>query len=113
MTRYTSLVAIDERPARPLEAGHETIEIPRNLPEGWSWEHVFGSDQPPLRMRELSPGLMHKINALGTPVWQAVGLPQTATPAQLRALIGIALIGSGLLLLLALRRGRRAGAAGV
>ena len=112
VTRYTSLVAIDERPARPLEAGLETLEIPRNLPEGWSWEHVFGSDQPPLKLRGLSPGLMHKINALAAPAGQPVDLPQTATPAQLQALAGAALVGLGLLLLFTLRRGRRAGAAG-
>ncbi len=107
VTRYTSLVAIDTRPGRPPEAGLETLEIPRNLPEGWSWEHVFGTEQPPFRMRELSPGLMRKINAVGQMDGQAIGLPQTATPAQLQALIGAALLGLGLLLMLALRRGRR------
>jgi Ca-activated chloride channel family protein len=112
VTRYTSLVAIDPRPARPPEADLEVREIPRNLPEGWSWEHVFGTDQPPLELRKLSPSLMHKINAVGAPASQAIGLPQTATPAQLQALTGLALLGLGLLLLLALRRGRRAGAAG-
>ena len=119
VTRYTSLVAIDTRPGRPPEAGLETLEIPRNLPEGWSWEHVFGTEQPPFRMRELSPGLMRKINAVGAPTGQgagqsgarAIGLPQTATPAQLQALIGATLLGLGLglglILMLALRRGRR------
>ena len=116
VTRYTSLVAIDPRPARPPEAGSVVREIPRNLPAGWSWEHVFGTDQPPLEMRRLAPGLMRKINAVGQsggqPAGQAIGLPQTATPAQLQALIGLGLVGLGLLLLLALRRGRRAGRAG-
>jgi len=112
VTRYTSLVAIDPRPARPPEAGLEVREIPRNLPEGWSWEHVFGTEQPPLELRKLSPDLMHKINAMGQPRSQAIGLPQTATPAQLQALIGLGLVGLGLVLLFVLRRGRRAGAAG-
>ncbi len=111
VTRYTSLVAIDTRPGRPPETGLETLEIPRNLPAGWSWEHVFGTEQPPFRMRELSPDLMRKINAVGQVdgqgAGQAIGLPQTATPAQLQALIGAALLGLGLLLMLALRRGRR------
>ncbi len=107
VTRYTSLVAIDTRPGRPPETGLETLEIPRNLPEGWSWEHVFGTEQPPFRMRTLSPGLMRKINAVGQENGQAIGLPQTATPAQLQALIGAGLLGLGLLLMLALRRGRR------
>ncbi len=116
VTRYTSLVAIDPRPARPPEAGLEVREIPRNLPEGWSWEHVFGTDQPPLEMRALSPGLMHKINAVAAPAGQpgarAIGLPQTATPAEIQALAGVTLLGLGLFLLFILRRGRRAGAAG-
>jgi Ca-activated chloride channel family protein len=111
VTRYTSLVAIDERPARPPESGLEVREIPRNLPAGWSWQHVFGTEQPPLKLRQLAPGLMRKINAVGQPGGQAIGLPQTATPAQLQALIGLGLLGLGLVLLLALRRGRRAGAA--
>ncbi len=117
VTRYTSLVAIDPRPARPLETELEVREIPRNLPAGWSWEHVFGTEQPPLKMRQLSPGLMRKINAVGAPAGQsgaqAIGLPQTATPAELQALIGLGLVALGLVLLLALRRGRRAAAAGV
>ena len=115
VTRYTSLVAIDERPARPPEAGLEVREIPRNLPAGWSWEHVFGTEQPPLEMRNLAPGLMRKINAVGQPggpAGQAIGLPQTATSAELQALAGAALVALGLLLLLILRRGRRAAAAG-
>jgi Ca-activated chloride channel family protein len=112
VTRYTSLVAIDERPARPTEAGLETLEIPRNLPAGWSWQHVFGTEQPPLEMRTISPGLMQKINAVGAPGGQAIGLPQTATPAQLQALAGLGLVALGLVLLLAWRRGRRAGTAG-
>ena len=115
VTRYTSLVAIDERPARPPEAGLEVREIPRNLPAGWSWEHVFGTEQPPLEMRNLAPGLMRKINAVGQPggpAGQAIGLPQTATSAELQALAGAALVALGLLLLLILRRGRRAGVAG-
>ncbi len=120
VTRYTSLVAIDPRPARPPESELEVREIPRNLPAGWSWEHVFGTEQPPLEMRALSPGLMRKINAVGQLGGQAagqvgaqaIGLPQTATPAELQALVGLGLVALGLVLLLALRRGRRAAAAG-
>ena len=66
-------------------------------------------------MRSLSPGLMRKINAVGAPADQAIGLPQTATPAQIQALAGLAMLALGLALLLYLRRGRRGrrvGAAG-
>ena len=110
VTRYTSLVAIDPRPARPPGSGLEVREIPRDLPAGWSWEQVFGTEQPPLEMRTLSPGLMRKINAVGQPGSRAIGLPQTATPAQLQALVGLGLVALGLVLLLLQRRRRRAGA---
>ncbi len=58
---------------------------------------------------------MRKINAVGQPggpAGQAIGLPQTATAAELQALVGLGLVALGLVLLLALRRGRRAAAAG-
>ncbi|HIP79305.1 MAG TPA: marine proteobacterial sortase target protein [Kiloniellaceae bacterium] len=43
VTRYTSLVAIDEERVRPEDETLQSEEIARNLPEGWSAEHVFGS----------------------------------------------------------------------
>jgi Ca-activated chloride channel family protein len=110
VSRYSSLVAVDEEAVRPPEARLEAREIERNLPAGWSWEHVFGPDQARMRTRSLSPALMHKIK--GQPGGQPLGLPQTATPAGLQALVGLGLVSLGLLLLLWFRRTRRAGAAG-
>ena len=43
VTQYTSLVAIDERPGRPADAPLDSGEIARNLPQGWDYEHVFGT----------------------------------------------------------------------
>ncbi len=116
MTRYTSLVAVDDQPARPPETPLESREIERNLPAGWDYAHVFGADKPEMKMRTLTPGLMRKIKAVGQPgaqpVGQPVGLPQGATAAGLQTLVGLALVSLGLVLLLWIRRGRRAGAAG-
>ena len=66
-------------------------------------------------MRTLTPGLMRKIKAVGQPGvqpgGQPVDLPQTATAAELQTLVGLGLVSLGLVLLLWIRRGRRAGAA--
>lgn len=60
---YTSLVAVDRTPVRPAEEALHSKAVPTNLPKGWSQAHVFG------------------------------GLPQTATPALLHTLLGLALLG--------------------
>ena len=59
VSRYTSLVAVDKTPARPVEADLAQKPLPTNLPHGWSASHVFGN------------------------------LPQTATPAPLQLLLGL------------------------
>ena len=45
VTKYTSLVAIDRSPARPAHADLKTAALPVNLPEGWSYEAVFGPQE--------------------------------------------------------------------
>jgi Ca-activated chloride channel family protein len=112
VTRYTSLVAIDDQPARPDNQKLSHHEIPRELPEGWSHEKVFGSTSPvpaPDPAATPAPGLNPK-KAAAMPLRQlpaeiagasgrAVQLPQTATSAPLDGLIGIALLfGGGLIL---------------
>ncbi len=68
VSRYTSLVAVDRTPSRPLEQGLENKAVPTNLPQGWSAEKVFGQ------------------------------LPQTATAAEFRLLLGMLLLFCGVLL---------------
>ncbi len=63
---YTSLVAVEERPARPATAPLEGGMMAVNLPKGWDAGHVFGR------------------------------LPQTATPAPLMLLTGLLMLGGGL-----------------
>lgn len=58
VSRYTSLVAVDKTPVRPVDAALDSQAVPVELPQGWSRSKVFGH------------------------------LPQTATPAQLYLMIG-------------------------
>ena len=59
VSKYTSLVAVDKTPARPLDKSLQQKQLPTNLPKGWSADKVFGS------------------------------LPQSATPAPLHLLLGL------------------------
>ena len=68
VSRFTSLVAVDKTPYRPLDEPLDSKRVPRNLPAGWNAQKVFGH------------------------------LPQTATSAPLKLLLGlIALLGALLL----------------
>jgi Ca-activated chloride channel family protein len=42
VSRYTSLVAVDRTPARTAEALLKSAAVATNLPEGWSYEGIFG-----------------------------------------------------------------------
>lgn len=100
VTRYTSLVAVDDRPARPGDTPMQSHEIERNLPHGWDFAHVFGELQRDMQPRALPPSLLRKASG----PTGAIALPQTATPAPLHALIGLAALGLGITVLLLMRR---------
>jgi Ca-activated chloride channel family protein len=75
VSKYTSLVAVDVTPSAPPDAVVRKTAIPTNLPHGQQYEAIFG------------------------------GLPQTATPAALQALVGtLTLLGALLLWPLARRQ---------
>ncbi|MCB1036953.1 MAG: marine proteobacterial sortase target protein [Acidobacteria bacterium] len=61
VSKYTSLVAVDVTPERPMDEALATHAVPTHLPEGWSPAHVAGT------------------------------LPQGATPAPLLLLVGLLL----------------------
>ena len=42
VSKYTSLVAVDKMPARAPDAALKTGAMPTNLPEGWSYDAVYG-----------------------------------------------------------------------
>ena len=59
VSRYTSLVAVDKTPVRPVDEALDSRAMPVHLPQGWSAEKVFGR------------------------------LPRTATSAQLQFIVGL------------------------
>ena len=107
VTAYTSLVAVDDRVARPRGAPHERRELPRELPEGWSYEHVFGEAEKVMKLRAMPAGFMQQIAFSDAARGNRVQLPQTATSARVRAMLGLGLVAFGLALLLLLARFHR------
>jgi len=74
VTKYTSLVAVEQTPARPADAELVSAAIPTNLPEGQSYAAIFGP-------------------AIGE-------LPRGATDSRLHIAVGLAFMLGGLLVLL-------------
>lgn len=105
VTTYTSLVAVDEEPARPKDEALGSAEVPRNLPQGMDYAKIFGAGSEVMPLRTLPEPLMRKASAQG----QAVALPRTATPAAYLTLSGLALLLLGCAMLIAIGRVRRAG----
>jgi len=120
VSRMTSLVAVDTTPSRPEGARLTRAELPLNLPAGWDFDKVFGTERKgndapapqPLERRADAGGL----SASGKPATvlaarplaaagaQGAGvvLPKTATDADLKLMAGLSLL--ALAFLLALRR---------
>ncbi len=93
MSRYTSLVAVDVTPVRPADEPVHTVEMPTNLPHGWDFDAVFGTPEMRARGAALPAPAMQQASADAmTTVSLTTPLPQTATPAALRVLIGLMLL---------------------
>jgi Ca-activated chloride channel family protein len=111
VTVYTSLVAVDERVSRPTDkpgrAPHVREELPRELPEGWSYEHVFGEAEKVMKLRAMPASFMQQIALSDAAQGNQVHLPQTATTATQQAIVGLGLSVLGLFLLLVVARPRR------
>jgi hypothetical protein len=85
VTKYTSLIAIDRTPARPVDADLKIAALPTNLPEGWNHDALFGT-------READSALVGR-------------LPQGATDSRFNLLSGaLALLFATLLFRLAQAR---------
>lgn len=90
VSRFTSLVAVDDKPVRPEGAKLASAEVPLNLPEGWSREKLTGERaEPPANVRTFDradAGFTQHIAAAGG---QLAALPQTATAGPLLVIFGI------------------------
>lgn len=91
VSRYTSLVAIDDQIARPKEQNLQTVQVPTNLPDGWTRDGVTGAvpnAMPHQKTRSFDrtdPALSH---AMASSVSKLIAIPQTATAAPLMVLVG-------------------------
>lgn len=110
VTDYTSLVAVDKTPARPQEEALETEDVPQNLPEGQDFDAIFGETQVTpadaaqlgtLAAAPIAPAPLMIVNSPNT-----VGFANTATPAPLNLLIGLATLVLASLLLVRVKRER-------
>lgn len=124
VTRYTSLVAVDETPARGEGEKLVSKNMPTNLPFGWKYAKVFGSKQgegmplmqktllkearnfyqtASVSLKKMAPVAMLQ-NKTASAATKTLALPQTATPSQLYLIIGLICVFSAILLSLMLRR---------
>jgi Ca-activated chloride channel family protein len=118
VSRLTSLVAVDTTPTRPEGARLSRAELPLNLPAGWDFDKVFGERPSALPPRhddhaDATPRVRLAADAvrpaaaprpLVVPAsYQAVALPKTATDAELRMMLGLAMLMVSLLFLMARR----------
>ncbi|MGE4411540.1 MAG: marine proteobacterial sortase target protein [Sphingobium sp.] len=97
VTTQTSLVAVDQTPARPAGMRLTQEELPLLLPKGWSFDALFGGNVP-LAAENASPPAQE----------EALDLPQTATGYWGAVGRGLAMLAGGLAMGLSLLlRGRR------
>lgn len=102
---YTSLVAVDEAIARSQDQALHRGEVPRDLPEGWVYDEVFGESGVVDPAALPAPGgLMRRIALPGALQANAQRLPATATSAELQMALGATLL---LLAVASLLIGRR------
>ncbi|MEM7169381.1 MAG: marine proteobacterial sortase target protein [Pseudomonadota bacterium] len=104
VSRYTSLVAIDHQVVRPETAETQAAEVPRALPEGWSYGKIFGGDKQKIEMLQLPEKLLQKTSA-GNPI----ALPQGSTPARMMLFSGFLALALGIVLFTLFRRGQAYG----
>lgn len=97
VTTQTSLVAVDETPARPQGARLSREELPLLLPKGWDFDTLLGKDAPAPAASVPPPEAAEEMD-----------LPQTATGFLGQVYRGLALLALGLLGLGAARRRKEA-----
>jgi Ca-activated chloride channel homolog len=111
VSSQTSLIAVDKNPKRPLDQKLTRAEVPLNLPAGWNFDKVFGTDKPVLTPKQrdaqadyLQLASSDKPVTSEQAIANPVELPQTATPAGLFAMISmLMMVLAGMFRILALR----------
>jgi Ca-activated chloride channel family protein len=110
LTRLTSLVAVDETPSRPAGEPLKVSDLPINLPAGWDFAKVFGErpqlPSPPTERRADAadaPAELAMAKRAASPAPSMVMLPQTATDADFRMMVGALLLTIGLSLFVLIR----------
>lgn len=93
-TRLTALVAIDATPRRAPGTPLVAAELPLNLPAGWDFARVFGTDRPDDAPADEKAARIVPISADGA----AVDLPQTGAGILAELSLGLLLALLGLLL---------------
>jgi Ca-activated chloride channel homolog len=112
VSSQTSLIAVDTSPKRPPGMKLTRADVPLNLPAGWNFDKVFGTEKPVVTPKQKDAAadflqLAASNNALAADQAAAnpVELPQTATPAGLLSILAALLMLLAMALrLLALRR---------
>jgi Ca-activated chloride channel family protein len=96
VSRVSSLVALDKTPSRQPGEKLSRAEIPLNLPAGWDYDKVFGTEQPAPQPYERDAKLDLTLIAMSkdpasmqTDAAKTVNLPPTATPSELLMLLGV------------------------
>jgi Ca-activated chloride channel family protein len=96
LSRVSSLVALDKTPSRQPGEKLSRAEIPLNLPAGWDYDKVFGTEQPAPQPYERDAKLDLTLIAMSkdpasmqTDAAKTVNLPPTATPSELLMLLGV------------------------
>lgn len=116
VSRMTSLVAVDVTPSRPADQPLASADMPVNLPEGWDFDKVFGEavpavmpsptddeamlSPPTAEYRQMAMAAASSMAAAPTPTAAGliaktaagVSLPQTATLADQRILLGLMML---------------------
>lgn len=107
VTRLTSLVAVDRTPSRPQGTRLTRADLPLNLPAGWDFDKVFGSTATRHAQSQdaIEGSAFERVARTSAPSTVAslpqpgVALPQTATAAQLKMLLGMMLLLAAMLML--------------
>jgi Ca-activated chloride channel homolog len=99
VSSQTSLIAVDKNPKRPLNQKLTRADVPLNLPAGWNFDKVFGTDRPVLTPNQrdaqadyLQLASSDKPVTSEQAISNPVELPQTATPAGLFAMLSMLMI---------------------